>query len=541
LILRHTGWRGLLDSRNRGYAVVWATPALGTIPVALSYRFERVTALYSDEEMLKLVQRRSEYLGIANIDFRYSPPVGRAEFPPQSVDAVILFHLPGRALSSALLADCLLWLRPSGTLYIGLQDVSTDTASTPRTGALPIRLISRALKFISLWLTLRRAAASVSAHQYSGRFPEYHEMAPLSVRAGARSSLLSLLAPLRTRTLSLVARKARFQQSLIDAVAQTVDQILLGRVSGWRSLKVTRIIMGYPAGITLIASDGNQEIVIRIPSDPGTRFRHMINHAALQDLQGLSDEVVATLPLPLAAAETYGQVFYVETATSGRPVVRADVMDESRSAALLSEASRWLASFQTQTVQRQVVRAEELQRLVEKPFGVASAYLSRELTADEIRKLSDYLLHALGDEELPICTAHGDFSVDNVRIDDSGNFSGVFDWDLSKKRSLPLTDLLYFLVTAESIRRGEDAQGVWRNYLLQKFSAAEQASIDSYLRVLDIPQRLVFPLTIMTCLQHVGERLWLPENYRFRYIAAELATALRGSISLLDSSKAARV
>jgi aminoglycoside phosphotransferase (APT) family kinase protein len=162
------------------------------------------------------------------------------------------------------------------------------------------------------------------------------------------------------------------------------------------------------------------------------------------------------------------------------------------------------------------------------------------LKADDeiLAGLRQYLTDAFNGRRLNLVFAHGDYTSENILLEKSRNrICGVFDWDLADEAGLPLLDLLYFLAAAERDRTETSYGTIFARILRCELPVHESALVADYCRALDIPADLVLPLSIMTWIHHLVDRMQTREAGPFpsklwSEVLEVLSASLRQEIAL---------
>ena len=129
-------------------------------------------------------------------------------------------------------------------------------------------------------------------------------------------------------------------------------------------------------------------------------------------------------------------------------------------------------------------------------------------------RLEAALQKSLIGAECPVVWMHGDFKIENVVVDErSFRLLGVIDWELSEPEGLPLLDLWYLLLYNRMIERGVDFLTVVGDMLPPERLAGEDAArCADYMRVLDVPDRLVPGLAGALIVHHAARRMDMDPN-----------------------------
>ncbi len=510
LWLRHTAWKGLFDPRRRGAALV-SDPGYGSLAISLAHDFDCVWAVCEDPDLAAILRARAGYLGVQNIKI-----VRNAEMA-HPVDAAAVY-VPDRSPVCASIAPLHGKLKPHGQLYVGLHG---------RHAGLTAWHAVRQLRAIFPLVTAYRCC---TADGLTGTDE-------LALGTPGRGGLRARAAALRASTFGVIASKDASSISLIDSVLAESARTL----AGGSPLVPERLVFACPNGLTVLTGDEGPQgrLIIRIPFDKQSVDRNEVNRRALEALESGDSSLSRSIPRHVLSGQVSGQRYFVESAVAGEAAavcLRGKARSETVSAAL-----SWITDLHRATAQRRPADPALLERLVAVPVTRAFEALRFPERRAGFERLRQLLTAALASERIPLVHVHGDYSVDNVLLSGSPlGVTGVFDWDLAEPEGLPLLDVLYFLATAARTLTGQPIGAVFVNQIFPlRFDQTAHAALERYCHALDIPERLLAPLSVLAWLHHAGVRQYNPERYRLTPDAAGLGgDAFRAALSLLERSAA---
>jgi aminoglycoside phosphotransferase (APT) family kinase protein len=314
-----------------------------------------------------------------------------------------------------------------------------------------------------------------------------------------------LVAPYLGGTFGIAASMAQAGPSLFEEILAAAGP----------ALGVERYLFAHPVGFSLIVRDSRngRRSIIRIPSDEHSFERARTNFDNLTLLRGLNAAPVE-IPVQVQRGEVRGKVFFMEHMLDGRNLHRTELTDERLYAAVAADATHRLIALHKATVHPVELTPAHSEHLIGDILRNARVALAGDKGRHVLPEIEECLLSVFAGKRLNLVFFHGDYTYDNLMFDAARHcVTGMFDWDLSRPQGLPLLDLLYFLITAERGRTGGWVPGIFADRVKHGFSPVEQQCIDTYCRALDIPADLVMPLFVLTCLHHVGIRMYSPEPY----------------------------
>jgi len=529
LMLRHTCWKGFLDPHHRNEVLV-IDPGYGSVAVSLSREFARVVALYTDPDLIAAVEARVKWLGIKNIVFKLATDLLSFEFSKGSLDAVVIYGLPARALPRGFLEMCGEWLYVEGVLYIALPN------------NLGIRRLLRnpgdpgLLTFLK---GLRPIFPSVVAFRYDGDLMRASELTPLQgPHKSLRKKIISILAPFVAPGFGVFASKTVKRRSLYDEVVRAIEKEYASKYGQTLSLVVERHLFTNLAGFTLVVQSetARKKMIVRLPFDDLALKRYERNYSMLQTLAALPTAGGGCFPRAVLSGAVMGQEFFVESFIEGASVNRRLLVRPNRYAEVISGAISWITQLHVASARPQVFDDSLVHELIVVPLTRAFSLLSTQSWGDESGLIKEFLVRSFRGRKIKLVFSHGDYSVDNVLFDArTGKVRGAFDWDLAEERGLPLLDVFYFLFTAERMRRMSTPGAIFGEKLFPlRLTSAERSALEGYRQALQVPEDLVFPLALMTWVDHVARRLYRPEFYHFPHWSADHAgTSLKTAADLI--------
>lgn len=487
LSMRQTAWKVFFDPRRRDSVLV-IDRGSGNAVISLAGDFERVFALYTDAASMKLAQSRLGWLGIRNVEFLKVPRLDAAKLIPESVNAAALYGVPGTELTASFCDRLSACLRPHASVWFGVPGNGIQ-------GSLP-RIVRR----------LRPHFAFMQTFRYDTPLNEGYELLPLrSNRLGPRARLVNLLAPFLAPAFGILAMKTDKAQPAFGPVLDKVAP----------EIRIQRLLMSYPFGFTLLATDirSDRRLVIKMPLDTAARARAEANYRALNVLAERSAPHGASFPKPVQCGEATGQPFFVEGVLDGRAISKSDLVGPN-GIEIQAEALNWITNFHKATAQRRTLSGRLLERLVLNPMERACRAIK--ISDKLLTTLRENLTDAFSGRNLNLVFCHGDYTTDNILLERGHNrICGIFDWDLADEAGLPLLDPFYFLAAAERDRAQAPYDAIFARLIRWDLPQNERMCAERYCASLEIPVDLRMPLAIMTWIYHLNERMYMAEPGTF--------------------------
>lgn len=343
----------------------------------------------------------------------------------------------------------------------------------------------------------------------------------LGVLNGARLPLLGLL-----RGLPVVrARRrpdgppARLEPELLGALVQDVARRLGG------PLEVTDQ-RASQTGCHIVWMRGREPYVGKVTSreTAATRLRANVRAVAAARTASHGDgNVTARIPRVLLTGEVLGRFYSIETCLPGRAAT-GFLGSPPTAEEITGHAAIFLMAFHRASRRDSVMDLsrwhETVSPAVEQVEPLAG---SGGLSAEYAAVTSEVQARLLG-RAVPVVFAHGNFWAGNLLWEPDRGLTGVVDWDGAAESGLPLVDLLYFLVRADSLgRRVSLGEAVVEWMKEGTRPALENRWVEPYCRAVSVPADLLGPLFYICWLQQVhlhtryGSRavanpVWLRKN-----------------------------
>jgi aminoglycoside phosphotransferase (APT) family kinase protein len=308
-------------------------------------------------------------------------------------------------------------------------------------------------------------------------------------------------------------------RSLFDRVVDSAQERCRDVWGGGGRLQVMQQFFSNPEGATFICRYGERSLILRVPLNDRTAERFKRNHDALAAMSAAG--FGTSIAHPLFAGRVGDRPYFAESLVAGEPL-RTHVHKGNIRA--LDETLEWITQVHTATTHRQPLKGAWLTDRVSAPVRKAFEFLGRSDLEPVGQRMLLYLEGQLAHRPLPLVRAHGDFSIDNVRLSPDGRMvTGVFDWDLSVGAGLPFLDPCYLLASAEAARRDEPV-GYSLARLVAGLEAGDRVStpIARYRTALGLADHLLFPLGLLTWVYHVAFRIENLEPYRWPHLMAEV-------------------
>jgi len=184
-------------------------------------------------------------------------------------------------------------------------------------------------------------------------------------------------------------------------------------------------------------------------------LRYLYRHAGLRRFDmtsfGFAGPVQRVFPQILAQGEFERQAYFLESRIKGAPLSRLNVPPEK-----FCRVGETLFSFWHEVQRRCGAFCEindgKFEQIFRQPLRqlIQWAQPPREYDA-VLRKLEDFFAAQFGGRRLFLGLVHGDFSTKNILAHpDNFELSGIIDWDIAARESIPLLDVLHFFVRLDA-------------------------------------------------------------------------------------------
>jgi len=157
------------------------------------------------------------------------------------------------------------------------------------------------------------------------------------------------------------------------------------------------------------------------------------------------------LPKPIGELETNTKSLFTETLVNGRLAWK--VNQKPLRGKIFDEATRFIGNLQIYT-QRSVIIVEDIiKNLFEDDIESIKVY-NTELS-DIILNYVNKIYEVLAGSFFVLTVSHGDYGYGNIMVNqDSGNLTGVIDWDTGRIEDLPGIDYVNLLIQKNRTERG---------------------------------------------------------------------------------------
>jgi hypothetical protein len=272
----------------------------------------------------------------------------------------------------------------------------------------------------------------------------------------------------------ITASKGKNSVCFLDQLIDHVIQQLLESGSTDENARVTRILVSSGKVMALVENstdghshEGKRGFMIKIPLTPYGERRLDRNIKTLEGIWHHMPELASTVkyvPRGLVRGSFAGQVYFVEELMPG---VCAEnlALNVPERAGLMGSAIDILTELHTATLSRTRINEEIFRELFIKPICEVAEFLEYEKESHTLNRITSVLRQMVLGASLPLVWSHGDFSLKNVNVSESSlRMTGLIDWDLSRKVSLPLLDLLHLIARERLVDERLTFRDVLRKY-----------------------------------------------------------------------------
>ena len=551
-------------------------PGWGTISMHLSRYCDRVVSMDQLYEHLAWIRAACDANGIDNVTLVQGGDTKYLPYPTGSFDVVILngvlewaaSNTPGepQSVQQAFLRDIARVLKPSGVLYIGIENRwNYRYFRGGREGHIRMKygaLLPR--KATDLYLRLTRGGTRYREYTYTlfgyrkllkkaglkhwrfySALPHYssiQQVLPLEAeghpvphdwRVRSDHPFARRPASYFGRTFLMTGAPSGHVPTLIDRVTtQIADQM------GWEKpltldQDLFRVTSTGKAAFNVLREQGPDYFcrvgLVRRSGEGVRRHHSAVTQLAKRDLPGA---VSALIPETAAGGEVSGFVWGLEPRYPGRSG-RDAIGDAVSLDRLSSDVFNFVTSIASSLGRRTTVDAAVLRHHFSEPLAELKLWFTDaewEARGPWVRSAGSLISEAVSGKELVLVPRHGDLVPDNCLVDEKGRLSKVLDWELYEDGGLPAYDWITFLANAHRPRirqemeaRGEDPDAVKFHGYPGVFMEGElRDELSAYLERLDIDGSLRNPLLFMWWVKQLQDwredMLYYPEWRRLRVL-----------------------
>jgi ubiquinone/menaquinone biosynthesis C-methylase UbiE len=573
------GWKYLLgvskDKRVLDYG-----GGIGSVTVSLARSFREVVCLDLTGDRLLFGKKRAEQLGLTNVAFVKGGDTPYLPFPEKCFDVVILNGVLGwipesyqkapelaqldalREVHRVLNADGQIYLgienRFSYKYFLGHKEDHTGLlfgALLPRRIANVYSLAARGKPYktytysVSGYKRLLRSAGFTSS-EFFVPYPSYRRFSrivtmahdkrkkkPSMIGAGGYSPsaaffnkrLLKYLAPAFFITASKGKNPPSFLEQLINGVMRQLTES--GRT--YESAEMQHILVSPGKIMAFVDSSAGgyghekrPDFVIKIPLTPYGERRLERNIKALEGIRNhipVLRSMLPYVPRGFFKGSLAGQPYFVEEWLPG-VCAENPRLSMSERAELMRSAIDLLTQLHTSTLRHTRIDEPIFRKLFIKPIFEVADFLEYEKESHTLTHITSMLRKTVLGASLPLVWSHGDFSLKNLTVSQSPlRMTGLIDWDLSRKVSLPLLDLFHLIARERMVDEGLTLHGALRKYLFPlALEPVNNQLLSNYVSTLAIDHSVIPALCIMYWISrihgHIGslndlDSDWVNKNF----------------------------
>jgi aminoglycoside phosphotransferase (APT) family kinase protein len=494
------------------------------VPLLLAGQCRELVVLHPDPARRRKIQDQAAAMGYTNLTLR-APEALYQDQAAEGFDGFVLhdpqarfLHRGNRAALAALLAALPRLLRPGAFVYFGVRHLygydrllawlRVRRNGATRTSPWSARDLARRLRTlgvenlvcIPMLLEHERVSEAVPARGYlsvKNRFLPSERLKELVLgRFGAR-----WLAPFY----GLVAFSAGGGSSFLDDLLQYLRTQAIDGVSPTAELSLKRyfVLNGGKVILSLGPRGARQgSLIVILTHDAISAQRRELEAKVLSDLAQLPAALSSRIPRMLHRTRLHGVHCFVLSELPG-VTVDAPTAELGR---LTRNAAGFLGALHIATREIRRITASSYPALIGAMFQAANERYPA--LAAPLAALETQLRHALLDRELPLVRLHGDYKLENVMVDENtGEVTGVIDWELSQPLGPPLIDLIYLFVYNRMVH-GEDWFSAFQSSgPLGRREREEQAMLDQYQQDVPLAPESIPALYVLFFIHHIGYRL----------------------------------
>lgn len=264
---------------------------------------------------------------------------------------------------------------------------------------------------------------------------------------------------------------------------------------------ITRCFVRPSGTVVAIYRDQHASGVLRIPLKSASlkRLEHArsVTEAVASEFEWLGQMV----PPPISNGKMFGLHYFLEGKCTGVPASKL-ATSEGALEAIVSNATQIQILFASRARNRLDghLLSQELHSRYFRPIAEYAPGC-----ANDLRVLEDLVVRAVGSCSLPFVQTHGDFNPSNVLFSpQTGEVTGLVDWDASEKEGLPLLDLLHFLLGLKPECRGVSVgRRVHRSIVQGGWTSLERQALNLYMDAVGLESRLLNAFLVMYWCRHI--------------------------------------
>lgn len=516
----------------------------GSSSISLARHFEEVFAFHFDEQISEHIRKKVEETDFRNISVYTVKNLQHLPFEAEYFDVVILHNIEeasrltnleeknDNASFQRLLKEIYRVLLPRGIIFLSAKNKYGYDALCKKLKSLGKGNIIEEKRFFSAGL-IKKSIKKVKFRHFR-IYSMYPQLDCLSEIMGYGHTICHANITHKERlksyifnnrffkyfspAIGIIANKngiyINFIEKLISQIKQ--NEILPAGLNGRLSLKQYLILID-----KVILTIGKEKeiyptLIVKLPlsDDSFARCRHESN--ILNDLQKTKIQISSKAPTFYYEGELDRQPFFVSSCVRGFSI-DLPIKEMKR---VLSNAAEILIKFHQDTSRETVINEEGFEELFSKPINTILQTIGND-KLKELIYIRDYLKDKAIGKKINLVWEHGDFYYENMLVNSKTlEITGVIDWEMSKKESLPLLDMFYLLTRSSMLFERKDFSMVIREKLLPlQLTDFEKNILNSYMQTIRIPGELTLSLLIMYWINHLIYREgiqmhknWLDEN-----------------------------
>jgi ubiquinone/menaquinone biosynthesis C-methylase UbiE len=545
----------------------------GSISINLAKYYKKVIAFDLSIERIQFMKKRVEEIGLDNLIFVCGGDSPRLPFPSEYFDTVILNGVlewiptnqkgNPQKVQVQFLREIYRVLKNSKQLYIGIENRygyeyflgKPDNHSRLLCGSLLPRTIANYYSLLRKGTEYRTYTYSLDGYKkilkkagfektcFYSLIPNYREfdrIVDLSSKNQImlkefakykkskfkklffRSRLYKYLSP----SYGIVSSKNIKETKFIDNLLVEISKKLF---TGKENLLILREYILSKKNLVILKTkhlDNNMTFLVKIPLNEIT-LGHIKNHfRILSDIYNnnkIPDYLKKYIPPPLFLGEYRKVPYFVEKEISGVSIDTSSFTLPEIDI-LTREAAFFIINFHSITSSFTFIDNNMYKELFHKYILLTRSLDGSKWIKKILLKIDSYLRDIFVGEKIPIVWGKGDFSLSNMIADPENKLlTGIIDWDLSTRNSLPLLDLINLLDSKNRlIKKINLGESLIEAFLKYNIPDEDQKLIYKYNDSLSISDKFIKPFCIINWLDHICDlneyyiRLndeWMEKNF----------------------------
>lgn len=529
---RQVSWKYLIDLR--GERILNFDTTFGLSTISLSQHFDSVFTANFDKRILRCIQSRIEEANISNITYLDVNDKTFSKFSNGYFDSIILSNIDEIISSFSdestakirilnLVKELYRMLAPDGFIYLSFRNKWSYLTFYEKPKD----------KLYSFWSMKRildkNGFKKVKAHILSPDIKQTSDIMISGRQRAYRCALSnnyfknmffnSIFYKYFSPAIALVGYKVKTATNFIENLMDEINKSETIKSHIANTLVVRKCLVTYLKVILVIgdANDAGEKFVVYLPLNHRSLMRQRYECRIMSKLK-ISAQLSNRIPSFYCEGILSNQFYFIAKYIDGIPGDSAIFSTEEimrRTAVLITE-------FHGSVFENKRMTADMFEKLFSAPINSLIDALGYDISS-EMFFLKEYLRKRIIDRMIPLVWMHGDLHLENVLVNpQTSEILGIVDWSSAQKNGLPLIDIFFLIIRSSTLNTGKRFSDVIiEKILAMEFNSVETSIIDMYLNFVPVSRDIIFPLLLMTWINHIAYNLspqsnawWMEEHFR---------------------------